>query len=207
MRLRSAAILCFTLVGCQRPMLVTLPGTPRPSVHPMTGELTKTDPGSILPAMNKLPALTGTPPTPPLDGGQLLGLAAEDCAQRAAQHATVGNWLDATNARPQRLILTPGDCPPAREPVLQEARYFAAIDARNRAAGEALDRYFQLCDAVARASIATESLARFDRLGPELDKLRAAKLPAPSFGEIERQRLKLLADAEQAQAGIAQLNI
>ncbi|MGL4419367.1 MAG: hypothetical protein ACRCZF_01760, partial [Gemmataceae bacterium] len=60
---------------------------------------------------------------------------------------------------------------------------------------------------VARASIATESLARFDRLGPELDKLRAAKLPAPSIGEIERQRLKLLADAEQAQAGIAQLNI
>jgi hypothetical protein len=186
--------------GCRGPGLVAPPSCP--TAEPCPPELPAVAPGRIEPDLAALPKLE--PDT--LDPGQLFatdpgsfrGLTERHCRQLAASRSAIANLLDAENERPAAA------CPPA---ALREARVYAAQDARNRAAADALDRFFQLADAEARADLLAHGLQAFDQLRKEAAKLRAAGLPAPADDELSRQRAKLLADAEQAEAGIKLLNI
>jgi hypothetical protein len=195
--------------GCHGGRLVAPP--PSPPVGSIAVELPAVTPSPIEPALAALPTID--PDT--VDHGSLFiaatasfrGLTEVQCRELAANNATVANLLNAENDRPTVVQIHKNDCSSSATEVLREARVYAAQDARNRAAADALDRYFQLADAEARSALLVEGLRAFDQFREELVKLRAAGLPAPADDDLARQRMQLLANAEQAEAGIKLLNL
>lgn len=196
--------------GCHGPAVRLVPSPACPTAAPVAAELPAVTPNPIEPDPATLPV---TDPAGidaaqlfAADPGSFRGLTEPHCRDLAAARSPAANLLDAENAQP---TVTTGhhDCPSGSAGVEREARAYAARDARNRAAADALDRYYQLADAEARTELLALGLQAFDRVRQESDKLRAAGLPVPTADELLRQRAKLLADADQAEAGIRLLNI
>ena len=100
-------------------------------------------------------------------------------------------------------------CPDTNsDDLARQLRYLAAREARNRSAGEALENYYRLADAEGRTELLTAGLRTFDQLREAAPRFRAAGLPnVPDDDDFNRQRAKLLIDAEQAEAGIRTLNL
>ena len=188
-RLLTAGLLAFA--GCR---------TPAPVVRPLP-------PGSppelMLPVGFALPFAVDDAPLPTID---LLTASLESLAPEPVEVRPIGEEVCRREAaaRAPLAALTPTD--PAR-PCLSLRDYLIAAD-RNRAAGVALDEFYQIADLEGRAAIARASL-------PILDELRAGVASATAKGvkvpfdmdELDRRRATLLASLVQAESGAEALDI
>src|SRR5207249_3683041 len=90
----------------------------------------------------------------------------------------------------------------------QMVRYYAALELRNQSAAAALERFFQLADAEARAGLVRQVVPVIDRLRDKAEKARAAGVRYPlDPAELDRQRGQLLGQLEQAETGVRLLNL
>jgi hypothetical protein len=87
-------------------------------------------------------------------------------------------------------------------------RYHAALELRNQAAAEALERFFQLADAESRTDLLRQAFPVIDGL---LNKAKAAATAGVRFplevADLERQRSQLESQLEQAELGSRLLNL
>lgn len=203
---RCWGLIAVLAAGCHGPALVAPPPA-FPTAPHVAAELPAVTPSRIEPDLASLPSLNPETAAPPAaDPAAYRGLTETACQCLAAAHSAAGNLLDREGDWPT--VAAGGkrhQCP--NDAWLREARRYAALEARNRAAAEALERYFQLADAEGRADLLADGLRAFDQLRAQAPKFRAAGLPVPADDELLRQRAKLLADAEQAEAAIRILNV
>lgn len=90
----------------------------------------------------------------------------------------------------------------------RQLRTSTALELRNRSAADALERYFQLADAEARSELLREALPVLDSLRDLATKAKAASFRYPlEPDEADRQRSQVLAQLEQAEAGVGMLNV
>lgn len=90
----------------------------------------------------------------------------------------------------------------------RQLRTSTALELRNRSAADALERYFQLADAEARSALLRDALPVLDNLRELATKAKAASVRYPlEPDEADRQRSQVLAQLEQAEAGVGMLNV
>lgn len=161
------------------------------------------EPTSVFPALSHLPKadLTTIPhPT----GFTYRGLTPAACLALAAKNTASANLLDDENGVPA----SPNRCEATADRTRRDVRYFTALEQRNQSAAAALERFYQLAEAEAKAGLARESF-------PILDELRHKAVEAKKAGvrfpldpdDLERQISLLASQLEQAEAGIRLLNI
>lgn len=198
MRIRVGvwAIVAGSVVGCRTPAptpFVVRP--PVPTAVPVPAALPWVTPGAVTIDLRSLPT-----PTPSPAPAAFRGLTEAQCAGLAAANAAAANMLDDEGRVP---------CPECAAGRLRaEVRYFAALELRNKAAGEALERFFQLADVEARAGLVREALPILDDLGAKATRAKTQKVeflfdPA----DLARQRSQVASQLEQAEAGARLLNI
>jgi hypothetical protein len=137
-----------------------------------------------------------TRPTP-------VGITADTCARRAADHAPLASALDRENEVPTATIEYPNRPRSAcSDSLARELRPLLAADLRNKAAGEAVGVFYQLADAEGRGEVVRKTIE-------SLDKLRAAVKDAKARGaeppfeedELDRQRATWISLLGQAELG------
>lgn len=156
--------------------------------------------GSLEPDLTALPRLdpAAVPITPSAVGRR--GLTEAACAREAAARAPLAASLEHENRVPA------DGCPPA-DGLLKQVRAHLAAEARNRAAGGALDEFYQLADADGRADVVREAVGVLDRLRATVKEGRAKGLRVPvEPDELDRQRAGLVALLSQADLGAALLD-
>ncbi len=210
--LRSVGIWCLLLIacGCRVPRVATMAHAPMPSVQPVAVELPIVTPTKIEPDASALPTIDVKTAKPGVASGPFLGLTDEACRALAEQHSPIANQLDKENEAPTVALVTRKQpCPDTKsDELVRQLRYLAAREARNRSAAEALENYYRLADAEGRTELLATGLRTFDQLRDAAPRFRAAGLPnVPDDEEFNRQRAKLLTDAEQAEVGIRTLNM
>lgn len=190
--------------GCRAPTTILRPGTPPPRL--VTAEaLSPVNPNPI--AFKSLPT-TDAAAEFKTQERNYRGLDERTTQCLAAANSSLANLLDEENAKPSVLgaVRCKGTINAAGDDLLRESRRLAAIDARNRAALEALERWCQLADAEGRRQLFAEGIATFDRLRAQAPIFRDAGLPTPTDDDLLRQRAKYLADYESLEAAVALLN-
>lgn len=174
-----------------------------PSAAPVAIELPLTKP--IPPDLNAsaLPGLPARAITGP-EGTAFRRLTESDCLLLAAAHTSAANSLDEEN----RIPPPPGSCTPAADQLRQTVRYHTALELRNRAAADALDRLFQLADAEARTELLRNAFPIIDPLLAKARDARAQNVRFPlEVADLERQRSQLLSQLEQAELGSRLVNL
>lgn len=130
-------------------------------------------------------------------------LTERDCLLLSAAHSSTANLLDEENRVPPT-----SDCNAARDQLKRTLRYFAALELRNRAAADGLERYFQLSDVEARTELLRDG---FPIVDTQLDRAQKAKTAGVRFpldlGDLTRRRSQLVTDLEQAENGSRLLNL
>lgn len=210
--LRAVGIGCLLLIatGCRVPRVATVAHAPMPSVQVVAVELPIVTPTKIEPDASTLPTIDAKTAKPGVASGPFLGLTDEACRALAEQHSPIANQLDKENEAPTvSLVTRKQPCPDTKsDDLARQLRYLAAREARNRSATEALENYYRLADAEGRTELLAAGLRTFDQLRDVAPRFRAAGLPnVPDDDEFNRQRAKLLTDAEQAEVGIRTLNM
>jgi hypothetical protein len=137
-----------------------------------------------------------------LEGATFRRLTEADCLALAAANVTAANLLDEEGRVPPE----PG-CE-AAEPVRRSVRFHAALELRNRAAADALERFFQLADAEARADLLRQTFPVVDDLLVRAKRAKAADVRFPlDVADLERQRSQLVTDLERAEHTSRLLNV
>lgn len=189
--------------GCHHTPASVAPRPAVPTAAPVTLELPLTKP--------TIPILDGKDvPIPPartstgLQGDAFRRLTERDCLLLAAANTSAANTLDDENRVPP----SSGACNAARDQLRRSMRYFAALELRNRAAADALDRFFQLTDVEARTELLRDG---FPVVDAQLARANAAKTANVRFpldvGDLTRRRSQLVTDLEQAEHGSQLLNL
>src|SRR5262245_52584024 len=143
--------------GCRTTTTETVSESPPPPAARQAPDLKEIKPASLEPDPAKLPGLDAMAVTPrPLFGdgaGSFRQLTREECRVLAAQTAATASLLEQENAVPD-CSLQKGKRPEAdRESaasLLKRVRELAAQGERNKAAAEALERFYQLADVEGR---------------------------------------------------------
>ena len=194
------------MLGCRAPVTLLKKGTPPPT-YESTSSLAVVTPQSIVPDLSKLVqadanAAVKTP------AWTWRGLDERTAQCQAAAHSSVGKMLDEENARASVLgtVRHKGEINAAGDDLLREARRLAALDARNRSALDALDRWLQLADVQGRRELFAAGITSFDDFRADAVRLRGLGLPVPKDADLLVQRASLLASLEEIDAKIALLN-
>ncbi len=162
-------------------------------------------PVSLQPDLATLPK-PGDPP--PRAGATHRGLTGSDAQCLAARNAASANLLDDEDRTPPAARKHGATAADPADGLRRQVRGFAARELRNRAAGEALERYFQLADGEARGALLRESLGIFEALRDTARRAKAAGARYPlDPDDLDRQRSTLLAQVAQADAGVAVANL
>lgn len=157
----------------------------------------------------ELPLVLTTPAPPLLQSGRLPSapvqpadasvspryrlLSDEDCRQRAVV-AAARRWQAVD--------------PPGPSPVTPRFRFYAALEARNQAAAQALLLYYQLAALHARRPLLRQSLDLTETLLVRAEAARAEKVPYPlDPQELALQRSQLRDALEQMETAVRLLNI
>ena len=193
--------LILAAAGCCAPAVA--PRSARPPAPPVAPELPATNPtvpvldGAGLP---QVPARESLRP-----GGSVFRRLTEgDCLVFAAANAPVADQLDDE----QRVPSGKGNCPTSADRLRQTVRYHAALELRNRAAGDALDRFVQLADAEARGDLLRQAVPVLDGLTAKAKGAKAADVRFPlDPADLDRQRSQLRAQLEQAELGSRLLDL
>ena|GEM_PF-2411898 len=216
LRSSGKAIACFLIVatvatGCRTsspkitvntqkpnislPQAVELPPAPFTNIEPRFSQLPILDPTSVGPEL--LNSLTPRP------------LTEATCRELATAHVTTANLLEGETGVPRiQLIATrsKSKMPPNNDELMKDVRAFAATEARNRSANDALLTYYQLAEATARSELVRQSLDALDearRLGQDA-KSRGAIV---ELDELNRQRATTIALLGQAEVGMKLLDL
>jgi hypothetical protein len=190
------AMVAGSVVGCRTPAPTPfIVRQPTPTVVPVSAELPWVTPAAVTIDLRALPKANPTPaPT------AFRGLSESSCAGLAAANVAAANLLDGEGSVPCAAT--------AAGRLRAELRYFAALELRNKAAGDALERYFQLADVEARAGVVREALPILDALGAKATRAKALGTEFPfEPADLARQRSQVASQLEQAEAGGRLLNI
>ncbi|WP_439624871.1 hypothetical protein [Gemmata sp.] len=197
------SLLLTVAVGCHhtRPAVAPRPG--QPTAAPVARDLPLTEPVAL--------ALDGRDvPVPPartavgVQGDAFRKLTERDCVLFAAASSGAANLLDEGSRVPPR----GGDCDPARDELQRSVRTHAALELRNRAAADALERFFQLADAEARGQLLRDGFPVLDGQLDRAKKAQAAGIRFPlDVGELTRKRSQLATDLEQTEHASRLLNL
>lgn len=172
----------------------------RPTVTPLKAELPSAKPARLEPHLDALA------PTPVKQVGanteaEFRRLTEAVCQRLAAQNTSLANALDEEGRAPT-------GCDTQTDKLKQALRFCAALELRNRAAGDALERFFQLAGAEGQTDVLRDSFPVADELLAKAKGARAANVRFPlDPADLERRRTEMIALLEQAEAGSAMLNI
>jgi hypothetical protein len=84
---------------------------------------------------------------------------------------------------------------------------YASVEARNLAAGTALELYYRLAELEAKSDLLRDGMATVEGALAELAKAKKQGLKVPpELAKLENQQLELAADLTRAQLGIQQIN-
>ncbi|MBA4186708.1 MAG: hypothetical protein C0467_01695 [Planctomycetaceae bacterium] len=197
-----ACVFLAIAAGCHHTSATVAPRPAMPTVAPVTIELPLTKPtipvldGKDVPA---LPVRTSVG----LQGETFRQLTERDCLLLAAVNASAANTLDDENRVPPA-----SGTNSARDQLRRTMRYHAALELRNLAAADALERFIQLSDVEARTELLRDG---FPVVDAQLDRAKKAKTADVRFpldiGDLTRQRSQLVTDLEQAEQGTRLLNL
>lgn len=203
--------LAVSAAGCRGPEVRLLPAAPTPALPPPT-EPAVARPTAIEPDLKTLPLID-----PASDAGSVRpaarGVTEAEVGRAAAERALTANLLAAEGGVP-RAILTDRDGRPlacsgdSDDSLIREVRALAAVEARNRAAADALVGFFQLADAEGRGEVLRKSVVVMDQLKAAVTdaKAKGAKVPVEP-DELDRQRAGVLALLGQADLGAKLLDV
>ncbi len=191
--------LAVAAAGCRAPRPdptpTTLPG-------PALVEAARVVPA---PDLSALPAILPVAANPPVTA-KYVSLSAEECLRSACTHAALARGiLAAVDGNPR-----PGSHAPAKAAVDDLRRTVAgelAREARNRAAGGALELYYRLQEAELLADLLARSLDEVDALVRAADTLAANGFSeAPEAFALRKSQLDLRAEQVSLRAGVRRLN-
>ena len=190
------------LAGCRAPNVrITSPSqTPAGPTRP--SELPPATATALEPDYGKLPILD------PLSAAALLPVAPRaplveaTVVKLAAERAALPTVLRRESEIPQLLAATSGQATGDDGALLREVRALLAVDARNKAVGEAVDEFYRLADVEGRLDLLRISIERLETLREAAKKAKAegARLPV-ELEELDGQRANLLAILGQAELG------
>lgn len=194
-------VVLLAVTGCH----TSTPVSPRsavPTSPPVAVTLPETQP--VPPRLDAEGLPRSTPRVVTEPGGRFRLLTEPDCLRLAAAHNAGANTLD----NESRVPVASSNCNLHSERVRQQVRYHTALELRNQAAAQALERFFQLCDAEVRTDLLRQAFPILDGL---LSKARAAAEAGVRFplevADLERQRSQLESQLVQAEFGSSLLNI
>ena len=200
---RQVWVLVAAVAGCRVPATAPPPREVTPSVARKSPDLPLTQPtppqldGRGLPRPEPRTA-TGPP------GHSFRRLREAECLRLAAANSAPADALGEENRVPS----APGDCDAATDQLRRTLRYHAALELRNRAAADALDRFFQLADAEARADLLRQSLPIADDLHDRARRAKAAGVRFPlAPADVQRRRSELASQLDRAELGSRLLDV
>jgi hypothetical protein len=122
------------------------------------------------------------------------------CQKLAAKNAALANALDDEGPAQAKCE--------SENALRQTVRFYTALELRNRAAADALDRFFQLGSTESGTDLLRQSFPVLDDLIAKAKAAQAANVRFPlAPADLEQQRLQSLSQLEQAEAAIDLLNI
>lgn len=197
----GAWALAFGLAaGCRAPAPAPQPRLARPTVVTVAHDLPLAKPVRVEPDVSGL-AKTAVKQVSASAEVEYRKLTEPACQSLAAQRTATANALDEEGRAPVA-------CDDRTDKLKQVLRFSAALELRNRSAADALERFFQLAATEGQTDSLRDAFPPLDDL---LSKARAAKVANARFPldltDLERQRLQVLTQLEQAEAGSALLNI
>jgi hypothetical protein len=196
--LGACAVVLGLVAGCRTAALV--PPTSVPTAGPVSVELPLTKPARIDPNLRALPK-TPIRQVSASSDSDFRGLTEAACQALAAKHSALANALDDEGRVPVK-------CETSADRLKQTVRFHTALELRNRAAADALDRYFQLANAEVSADLLRQSFPVLDDLIAKAKGARAANVRFPlEIDDLERQRSQMMTQLEQAESASALLNI
>jgi hypothetical protein len=190
------------LTGCRAhaPAPLPAPRQPVPSVGAVAAELPLARAARTEPDLRSL-AKTPVRPVSASDGVEYRRLTESACQALAAKHTQLANALDDEGRVPPK-------CADATDALQQTVRFHAALELRNTAAAEALERFFQLAEAEGQADLLRQAFPVLDDLIAKAKAARAANVRFPlDPADLEHQRSQTLTQLERAESGGALLNI
>jgi hypothetical protein len=204
----TVLLLAMAGSGCRAPVTILREGTPLP-VLVKPDALAAVKPTRIEPEYATLPKADPSLPWKTQEH-TYRGLDERTAQCLAAANAPLANLLDGENARPSVLgfVKHKGEVNAAGDDLVREARRLAALDARNRAAMDALEQFLHLADADGRNQLYVAGIEMFDKYqNGVVPKLRAAGLPYPESDDLQRQRATILERQQTIEGSISLLNI
>lgn len=193
----------LTAVGCHglsrapaHPLEATVPPQPNRDL-PLTEPTMPVLDGRGLP---RLPPRTVTDP----EGSAFRRVCESDCLILATGNVSMANLLDQENRVPAHS----GDCETPKTELRKTLRYYTALELKNRAAAEALERFFQLTELETRTDFLRKSFPIIDDLTKKARSAKMADVRYPlDAADLDRQRSHLESQLEQAELGSRLLNL
>lgn len=199
--LKTFVALFGLLTGCH--LRAPAPPTPRqpvPSIGAVTPELPLTRAARTEPDLRSL-AKTPVRPVSASEEVEYRRLTESACQALAAKHTQLANALDDEGRVPPK-------CESEADKLQQTVRFHTALELRNRAAADALERFFQLAEAECQADLLRQAFPVLDDLIAKAKAARAADVRFPlDPADLERQRSQTLTQLERAESGSKLLNI
>jgi hypothetical protein len=198
----GCVLLAVAAAGCGHHFAHRLPTAKAPPP-----ELPIVPRGKVEPDISALPLDTnGKAPTRPENYRKL---TAAECRVLAIKNAPFADDLDQHpgNTAPPHPLLHPLKPTPAEAEQGRLVRGYAADEFRNRAAGEALEQFFQLAQAEGQFDLLAKSLAELRaRLADAEEALKRGLTDRAGVDALRVQVLGLEAQVAQLEAGIGGLN-
>ncbi|AWM40996.1 hypothetical protein GobsT_04110 [Gemmata obscuriglobus] len=198
--LGACALAFGVAAGCRAPAPAPPAFAPRATVAANAPELPLAAPDRVEPDVSRL----ARTPIKPISASAEIAyrrLTEPACQALAAQHTPAANALDEEGR-------APAACERRTDELKRVLRFCAALELRNRSAADAAERFFQLAAVEGQTDFLREAFPRLDEL---LDKAKGARAANVRFpldpADLERQRVQMLTQLEQAEAGSALLNI
>ncbi len=215
-RVMAFVIAATGLAGCQTTTPVAIPDAPPPAPRPVPN-LTQVKPKSLEPDSKSLPSIDALSVQPrPIfaeGAGLFLGLTREQCWSLAVQVAASAALLEQENTIPDCQPANRKGLDPCRESVqafVKQVRTLAAMSDRNKAAAEALERFYQLADVEGRVEQLHLGMEVLDNYRALVKRTDPGAIPAEfrvKLDDLNTQRARSVELLFKAESGEYQLNL
>jgi hypothetical protein len=153
-----------------------------------------------LPLVDQVLGFPGAP-------GDYHALGPADCQCLAARASKLGNLFDGERRALAANESASGCCSRTDNSLTYDVLRTAALEARNRSAGDALEVYFRLAENEARLDLVAKALAETRHAATNVGRLREQGLKLPPDENLFLRRETELRDQQaQAQGAVSQLN-
>jgi Outer membrane efflux protein len=213
---QAIALTCLLCAGClqgqraHRADVCASPGAAEPSEV----QLPLTKRGHLEPDPDRIRTAPGDDQSADLPcdrATQYQALTERQCQCLAAQHASAASVLEGearvVGERPRQPLPACGQKKQARAGLQQTVLTYAALEARNLAAGQALELYYRLAEAEAKLDLTRAGLAQLGDAVARARQMEQRGLPTPpALDALQEQRSTLLANCNRLRYQIRQLN-